>query len=500
MIRRFEGMQVCFVILAVIGAAALVSCSQGGSRNQHSGFSNPQNVLSNSHGTTTEGGADPSGGEGQRSSTAKLSRSVESGLAELPNIFLRVKYFLKSKDASDAAIAHELWFLKDCFEKNSPSCKGEIFGTIAKITEAFRSSPQFVKRDCPSKEAYHEITDMSITQDLKLCVSEQLTRYPERELQRQVRSLLAHELAHGLGFCEDLAKTVQYWVLEHERVVSPSDSLVNQLNKRNGKVSLRMSLLARLFGQKDTPKEPMRVCEYVGQLNFDFQDVESLYLGAEGETLVTLPQDPILKASQAVHNQADALVVDYCIKRLPTSDLQLMLGALVSLSDKLELLQSHLSRYIKKASQKDVLNAMPDIKSRLILAVALDDTLAESNVTGPTRCTVEGTTNSIQYKLGVGSRAAQSIEYAELLPGKAAASLPKMKLEFSKLNPDGGTGVALSFEQTEQFRARIVDGVNASTSISLLGREHSFITKFQLETSDGVKYGPEIAITCTDKP
>ena len=220
-----------------------IEVEQGGSAKQSQGGAGSSNL----------GGGDPSGGEGTRVTRAQVRSAVQSGFEELPNLMARMPEWFETKKG-----AEETLFLRECFVDSDSECSGNVFATIELIKTRFEQNQMFVEGECESDnhldvnspDEEPEPADMSLDEELQLCVSYNLQRYSSSGIRHEVIALLAHELLHGLGFGETRADQFQNWILANKEMtfipMESIDRILGKLEDFEIKGYIAMSFVPRL--------------------------------------------------------------------------------------------------------------------------------------------------------------------------------------------------------------------------------------------------------------
>jgi hypothetical protein len=421
----------------------------------------------------TMGGADPSGGEGGRSTTEELKATVDQSLTDLRPLFERMAMFFASENASDRAIVKSIEFLR-------PQFPGTLFKKLDGMVQFFRQHPVYASGDCPAKN-HHDSTDMSVTSDLHLCVSEKLTRYPVRELRRQVLSLLAHQVVHTLGIKDEkLAGDVQYWVGENRGVAVPARSLPAAIGDRVDTLSQVWQLFSSRLGEPQGV-DRQRACEYVVQLRLAFEDLHLQYSVNSEDSLILVPEVPVRQMSQSVLDHLDVWVNHECVEdRVRPADPKKLLTTLLSFAEEFERFRQTFNVYVKGSAAHDAFPITPRPQSLISTLVADKDLSFQASKPVTVECR-QGTNVRI---LRIDDPADTAYEFP--------ISGGRLTIHQFRINSDGSVGLYLKFfELTNGSSLKVLasnadltreDGVGAPSPafFKVLGQETGFNLRVQI--------------------
>lgn len=452
---------------------------------------------------TVRGGADPSGGEGQRSTPEQLRKIVTANLEELTKAFLRVGAYVQSRHPEDIKTSSEIRFLEPCFAKDSKDCRAGVFATILKMKKKF-SERQIVSGDCPDVNRAHTMTDMSLTSDLDLCVSEKLNRYPPRELQRQVLSLLAHEVVHGLGFDETAASAMQYWALENQTILMPGSSFRAKFNALSATVDVRVRMLLRLLDFP--PVQTLTFCEYAGNLALSMHPLNELYSSEDEDAVISVPLT-IRGLGRLADKQILEIVVPTCIQKKPLGNGSEILKSVRVLMETLSRLKATIEVYSKTSRPQVAINPFPNDKTWLVASVVEQDLKGpeHSSSAQSVLCAVQGDETSIPLKKG------GNVSLEKVFPGSST----QLKIGLDRLVDGRSLGVSLraesSCEGTNLFcEAPLLFKILSSNAtwsndvllVKVLGADREFrsLLQFQKREQSGVlqNTGAPVEIVCRE--
>lgn len=407
-------------------ALLLVSCSHRSNTD-----SAPPSKVEDQQTTPQLGGADPSGGEGGRSSPAEVHATVDQALSDLRPLFQRMQMFFESADQTDREVLKDIEFLRPVFND-------ELFVKLDSVVEGFRKNPNYVKGDCPAKNK-HDSTDMSVSPDLKLCVSEKLQRYPVRELRRQALSLLAHQMAHALGFeSEALAGNLQYWVTEGHGIAFLPESLAATMGGRVDTLSQVWQLFSSRLGEGGPQVDQQRVCEYMVQVRLDFEDLHLIYSGTEADTPMRVPQTSVGRTSQALLDRLDLMVTNECVlRRLEPPKLADAAQALLEVAGDLEKLRQAFNFYVRGSKVQNAFPATPRAQSLLTTLVAQHDQMLQTEKPVRIDCQAQNAQETLESQADT--------SFMKTFEFTLGESQPRLSIHQLRLNDQGGVGLFVKF-------------------------------------------------------
>lgn len=400
------------------------------------------------------GGADPSGGEGESSLKEDLTREVQSSFSRLPFLFHRIQLIMRSKNIGDQKIINDIKFIEPCFKNESNTCKDSIKNTILLIEKKFTNHPVYKDENCPSTNSTHSSVDMSIDEDLNLCISNKLTRYPPQELKRQVFSLLSHEVIHGLGFDESYASRFQSWIMDNPGISFPSLKLKPLIVKSVNDISLQLRMLSRLFSEISTQDKvaALGVCNQTISLSQAINTFVSFFNQTHYKNIMLLPTEPIGALLNDISGKMKLMILQNCIENKNTSipNLKRSLPTLIELSDLLDNFRTNISSMAFTENFTDLIPLVPNSKSLLTILLAHQVKPKALQEINSIQCIFKG---NYEHKITINPKKKQNhgytVDLKNIIPEHFESKAPYSQLELftSKLEKSNEVGLLLHLSQ-----------------------------------------------------